>query len=152
MSKRAPDIFLDTSALFAGIWSPSGGARAILQLGEARLVSIVVSRQVLAEIEEVVREKLPERLADVLLILDACVARVVKRPSPRALTQARQFVSYEADARILAAAMTARVAFFVTLDRKHFLSNDAPRSAMPFRLGTPGDFLHWYRDRQTAEK
>ncbi|BCX02995.1 MAG: hypothetical protein KatS3mg053_0933 [Candidatus Roseilinea sp.] len=151
MAKPALKVFLDTSALFAGIWSASGGAHAILQLGEAQLLSLVVSSQVLAEIEEVVREKLPDLLDELLLILDACIARVVKRPSARALAQARRFVSYEADARILAAAMTARAAYFVTLDRKHFLRNDALCEVMSFPIGTPGDFLQWYRDQQIAE-
>lgn len=148
---KPPDIFLDTSALFAGMWSSSGGAHAILQLGEARLVSLIVSSDVLAEVDEVIGEKLSNRRDDLALILDACISRVVKKPSAKSLALAREHVSYEADARVLAAAITVRAGFFVTLDQKHFLKNAALREAMPFRIGTPGDFLAWYRKQQSAQ-
>ena len=36
-------VFLDTSALFAGIWSASGGARMILKLGEADTIQLLIS-------------------------------------------------------------------------------------------------------------
>jgi hypothetical protein len=38
-----PDIFLDTSALFSGIWSETGGARMLLKLGEATAIKLSVS-------------------------------------------------------------------------------------------------------------
>ena len=44
-------VFLDTSALFAGIWSAKGGSRMILKLGEAGVIRLLVSPQVLDEIE-----------------------------------------------------------------------------------------------------
>jgi len=50
-----PKVFLDTSALFAGLWSDSGGARQILKLAEAGLVTLAVSPQVLSEIENSLR-------------------------------------------------------------------------------------------------
>jgi hypothetical protein len=36
-------------------------------------------------------------------------------------------------------------AYFVTLDREHFLNNAALKQTMPFPVGTPGDLLAWYR-------
>ena len=48
-------VFLDTSALFAGIWSSEGGARMILRLGETRAIRLLVSPQVLDEIEGALR-------------------------------------------------------------------------------------------------
>jgi predicted nucleic acid-binding protein len=49
------------------------------------------------------------------------------------------------DGRVLADAWEAGADFFVTLDRQHFLDNEPLCSALPFTLGTPGDFLLWYR-------
>ena len=49
------------------------------------------------------------------------------------------------DGRVLADAWEAGTDFFVTLDRQHFLDADRLRAALPFPLGTPGDFLPWYR-------
>ena len=52
-----PDLFLDTSALFAAIWSTAGGGRMFLKLGEADAVQLWVSSQVLTELENVLRCK-----------------------------------------------------------------------------------------------
>ena len=52
------------------------------------------------------------------------------------------------DARVLAEAWTCGMDYFVTLDKAHFLDNPGlVPEALPFQLGTPGDFLAWYRDR-----
>jgi len=42
-------VFLDTSALFAGIWSAEGGARLVLRLAEVGAIRLLVSSQVLDE-------------------------------------------------------------------------------------------------------
>lgn len=54
-------------------------------------------------------------------------------------------INYVPDAQVLAAAWNAGCDYFVTLDRRHFLDDPAVANAVPFRLGTPGDFLDWYR-------
>ncbi len=40
-------VFIDTSVLFAAVLSATGGSRLILKLGEAGVLRLVVSRQVL---------------------------------------------------------------------------------------------------------
>ena len=140
-------VFLDTSALFAGIWSSEGGARMILRLGEARAIRLQVSPQVLDEIEGVLRRKSPDMLGLLALLLDRSRIEVVPVPSQEALEQSRSLTNHVGDARILAASWAAAVDYFVTLDRVHFLDNPGMRAAVPFPLGTPGDFLIWYRER-----
>jgi hypothetical protein len=49
-----PDLFLDSSALFAGVVSPSGAARALLLLAEVRRITVTVSEQVVTETERAV--------------------------------------------------------------------------------------------------
>ncbi|MFN8497437.1 MAG: PIN domain-containing protein [Anaerolineae bacterium] len=136
-------LFLDTSALFAAIWSAEGGARMLLRLGEAGVVQLVVSGQVLQEIERVLRRKAPVQLGALALLLDA--ARVEVAPPARSdlIELSRALTGYDADALVLAAAWGAEVDFFVTLDKRHFLDNAALRSAVRFRIGTPGDALAW---------
>ena len=51
--------------------------------------------------------------------------------------------NFSGDGRVLADAWQARADFFITLDRQHFLDNEHLRAALPFPLGTPGDFLLW---------
>jgi predicted nucleic acid-binding protein len=62
MRKQRPKVFLDTSALIAGIASSGGAARAVLQLAEIGLIEVIVSRQVIVEADRNIEEKLPEML------------------------------------------------------------------------------------------
>ncbi len=140
-----PEIFLDTSVLFAGIWSAEGGARMLLKLGEAQAVKLSVSSQVLTEIDGVLRRKSPQSLGALALLLDR--SRIMVRPPAPAAQIAicQSVVNYKPDAIVLAAAWTAGVDYFETLDRKHFLNNEPLHNAVPFVIGTPGSCLAWYR-------
>ena len=137
--------FLDTSALFAGAWSAEGGARMVLRLGEAGAIRVLVSSQVLDEIEAALRHKAPDTLGFLALLLDRSRVEVVSPPTPEALGKCQALAPHPGDARVLAAAWAAAVNYFVTLDRKHFLDNVDLRDAAPFPIGTPGDFLTWHR-------
>ena len=137
--------FLDTSALFAGIWSAEGGARMILKLGEAGAIHVLVSPEVLAEAEQVLRRKAPDMLGLFALLLDGSRVETVPTALPDAVQECLRLTGYLADAVVLAAAKMSMADYFVTLDREHFLSNDELKRAMPFPVGTPGDFLAWYR-------
>ncbi len=48
------------------------------------------------------------------------------------------------------AAWTANTDYLVTLDKQHFLGNASLKAAVLFPVGTPGDFLAWYRARFLA--
>lgn len=147
MTAATPDVFLDSSAVFAAILSPTGGARQILRLGEVGQIHLLVSGAVLAEVERTLREKLPEHMANLALWLDAAHVAVVSAPRKAAVTRLRAWLAYAPDALVLAAAVSADADFFVTLDRKHFLGNAPLRAALPFPLGMPGDYLAWHRAR-----
>jgi hypothetical protein len=128
----------------------------ILKLGEARAIRLLVSPQVLGEIERALRQKAPDILGILALILDRSGIEILPVPTEEAITQTRSLTSHPGDARVLAAAMEFGVDYFVTLDRAHFLNNPDVRKEMPFPLGTPGDFLDWYRkavkDREVGNK
>jgi predicted nucleic acid-binding protein len=140
-----PSIFLDTSALFAAIFSAAGGARALLHLGGAGAVQLWISLDVLAELEENLRAKAPHHLADLAAVLDLSRVEIVDPPDVMTVQQCQRLLQYDADAVVLAAAVAAGVDYFVTLDRQHFLDNRALTEAMAFPLGTPGDCLAWFR-------
>jgi len=144
---QAPDLFLDTSALFAGIWSESGASRQLLKLGELGLITIVLSAQVLSEIDYALRLKAPQTMGMLAVLLDRAQVRITPTSLPRLFQQARMVVSHPGDARVIADAWDAKVDFFVTLDRQHLLSNEPLIQMLPFPVGTPGDALAWYRER-----
>jgi predicted nucleic acid-binding protein len=144
--KDKPRLFLDTSALFTGIWSTQGGARMLLRLGEAEAVRLLVSSQVLGEIEDVIHRKAVEFLPTLAVLLDRSRLSVVPAASQEMLERCQALVHHAGDARILADAWHNQVDYLVTLDRAHFL--DAPGlGEVPFPIGTPGDCLNWYREK-----
>ena len=138
-------IFLDTSAVFAGIWSSRGGGRVLLGLGEAGAITLLTSRLALRELEGALRAKAPEVLGTLALLLDRAQFTILGSPAEDQLASMRRLVAHPADAHILASALGGQVEFFVTLDQKHFLANDQLASALPFELGTPGECLDWLR-------
>jgi predicted nucleic acid-binding protein len=143
-------VFLDTSALFAGIWSASGGARMILKLGEAGALQLLISPHVLTEVEGALRRKAPEILDLLHLLLNRSQAEVVSSPSSDAVRQSHALIHHAGDAQVLAAAWQTGIDYFITLDHEHFLDNTPLRNKVPFPIGTPGDFLTWYRERITS--
>jgi predicted nucleic acid-binding protein len=147
----AVQAFLDTSALFAAIWSVEGGGRMVLRLGEAGAVQLVVSRQVLAELERALRSKAPAALPTLAVLLDRICVEVAPEPGREVLASCESLVAHAGDVVILAAAITSGAEYFVTLDRQHFLENARLRQAVPFVVGTPGDFLVWFRRRYSPE-
>jgi predicted nucleic acid-binding protein len=145
-----PRVFLDTSALFAGIWSEAGGARALLQLGEAGALELLVSSEVLAELDEAIRRKAPHLLPAVTALLHSARVRVVPPPSPEVRRCAAALIHHRGDAAVLAGAMAASPDYLVTLDAKHLLGNPM-LAQLPFILGTPGDALAWWRGQVGTE-
>jgi predicted nucleic acid-binding protein len=142
--------FLDTSALFAGIWSASGGARMILKLGEAGAIQLLISPQVLTEVRGALRRKAPDLFDLLTLLLNRSQVEVVSLPSPDVERESLALTHHAGDAQVLAAAWQTGTDYFITLDREHFLDNTLLRDALPFPVGTPGDFLAWYRESLQA--
>jgi len=142
-----PRLFLDTSALFAGIWSAQGGARMLLKLGEAGVAELLVSSQVLGEIEEAIRRKAMQLLPALAVLLDRSNVISVPAAPQRLFERCRELVAHPGDARILADAWQAQVDYLVTLDKAHFLDAPALAEGVTFPIGTPGDCLAWIREK-----
>lgn len=141
-----PDIFLDTSALIAGLLSTTGGARALFALGEARAIQLWCSQDVLAELDTALRQKIPQHLPVVSAWLARIRIELVQPPSIRTVRNHQRLVGHPKDAAVLAAAVDAGMGYLVTLDREHMLNNPTLRQALAFPMGTPGDCLAWFRE------
>ncbi len=149
MERKRWRVFLDTSALIAGVVSPTGAAREVLRLAEARVIELVVSRQVLVEAERNLASKLPLVLEDYHLLLRRLEPVVVEDP-PRAAAQEAARVIHRNDAPILAAARIAAVDYLVTWNTRDFLT-DRVRDWASFPALTPGEFLRAFRDALSKE-
>ena len=142
-----PRIFLDTSAIFAGIWSETGGGRTLLRLGEAGAIVLITSHLAVAELEAAFRAKAPRALGALALVFDRSGVEAPGHPSVDLRARADKLVDHPGDTQILASAWGEDIDFFVSLDRKHFVDNQRPVEEVPFRVGTPGDCLAWIRER-----
>jgi predicted nucleic acid-binding protein len=141
------DLFLDSSALFAGIISPTGAARALLLLSEAGVVTITVSEQVIAETERTLARKAPAALPPYRQALRSSKIRIVRDPPAEMVYTHRDWISHPADVPILVAAAAVGAEYLVTLNRRHFLDDPAVAARSGLRMGTPGDALAWVRTR-----
>ena len=74
------NLFLDSSALFAGIVSGSGAARVLLLLAESEHISLTISTQVVSETERAIVKKVPKALNDLRQAILASKARIVLDP------------------------------------------------------------------------
>ena len=83
-----------------------------------------------------VRDDIKARLVE---IVDAANAATVERVS--------SVLAHPGDAQVFADAVSANAEYFATLDREHFLGNPKLKSLTKIRIGTPGDFLAWFRKR-----
>jgi predicted nucleic acid-binding protein len=137
-------VFIDTSALIAGVVSASGAAREVLRLAEAHLIEPLVSRQVLTEADRNLTAKLPSLLDDYHLLLSHIDPVIVEDPDRAAVHEAARVIE-RSDAPILAAARAARVDYLVTWNTRDFQTASVRRWA-PFPVVTPGEFLRAFRD------
>ena len=144
MSK--PDLFFDSSALFAGVISARGASRALLLLAEAGQITITLSEQVLGETERVVARKVPRELPDYREALRATGLRIVRDPTPAEIEAHGDIIAHQADVPIVVAAMQVRMDYLVTLNRGHFIGDPGVALRSGLCIGTPGDALVWVRE------
>ena len=140
-----PRLFLDSSALFAGVVSESGVARVRLQLAEAGSIGLIVSEQVVAETERAIARKAPRAIVDYRSALRSVGLQIFPDP-PREVVEANQdLISDPTDVPIVLAAMNAGVDYLVTLNRRHFIDDPLVAQRSALQIGTPGDALAWLR-------
>jgi predicted nucleic acid-binding protein len=143
----SPELFFDSSALFAGVVSASGTSRALLLLAEAGLVSITVSEQVIAETERAVTRKVPRALPNYREALRAIGLRIVGNPSAKEIQAHKTIISHQADVPIVVAAMRVKADYLVTLNRRHFVDDPSVAARSGLLIGAPADALAWVRER-----
>lgn len=143
-------VFLDTSVLFAAVYSETEGARLILKLGEAGAIQLWVGPWVLQEADGVLERKSPESKAYFALLLDRAQVQVGSEAGEVAVDSALEVIEYRPDAQVVAEALEVSVDYFVSFDREHLLGNPQVER-LPFPMGTAGDFLAWYRAKLARE-
>ncbi len=97
---------------------------------------LLVSPFVLTEVERNVRKKLTERSLERFFLLVEKVKVIKEKPDIKFVEKAKKVI-VEKDAVILAEAKQTGVDFLVTLDRKHFFTEEAKAFVKPGQIVTP---------------
>lgn len=143
---KKPEIFLDSSALMAGLVSSQGAARVLLLLAEDEKIMLLVSEQVIAEVERNIARKMPRALPLAREMILRANVNILRDPRPEEVQARINWISHAADVPILVAAAAANVDFLATLNKRHFLDDPEVAQRSGLRIGTPGDALAWVRE------
>lgn len=138
-------LFLDSSALFAGIVSASGAARVLLLLAESGQITITISEQVVAETERAIARKVPGALNDVRRAILASQAVIIRDPDIEEVQAHLDLISHPPDVPIILSAMHSGADYLVTLNRRHFMDDPQVAESVGIKIGTPGEALEWVR-------
>lgn len=143
---KKENIFLDSSALIAGIISETGAAHVLLQLGETEDIALTISELVLNETERSIARKKPENLEIAKQEIQKSNIKVLQDPSQEEIQANLYLIDDPDDVPILLAAIKAKVDYLATHDHKHFLDNPKVAERAGIKIGTPGDVLAWLRE------
>ncbi len=139
-------IFLDSSALIAGVISENGAAHVLLQLGETEDISLTISELVFNETTRSIGRKSPENLENVRKEIERARIVILQDPTYEEIQANLYLMDDPDDVPILLAAIKAKVDYLATHDHKHFLNDPKVAERAGIKIGTPGDVLAWIRE------
>lgn len=142
---RKSAVFLDTSAILAGLNSPNGAAGLILAACFTGKILPVISPQIIEEAERNIAAKFPE-LATAWESFLLIPPKLTPAPTLKEIKTAYQILP-TTDAPILTSALKFQPDAFVTWDTKHFYRAEVQRIAA-FPIVTPGEFLKLFLKNQ----
>ena len=144
MDVKSWRVFLDSSVLVAGIISQTGASSAILDLGEAGEIIIVLSKGVLVETDRVFEKKFPGLIGEFREFIRNLAPIVTADPTAQEIREAESVID-KGDASILAAAQKVNIHYLVSLDTRHFHTPKA-RQYLRNPIVTPAQFLTEFRN------
>lgn len=129
--------FLDSSVIIAGLASKSGGSHKILLMAEYKIIIPLISEVVIKETLNNIKKKMPQQYSLFYTLFHKLPFKLID-PSEDDIKRALTMIN-EKDAPILAAAMTGKAEWLLSLDR-HFFQPELNKFT-GMNIGTPGDFI-----------
>jgi predicted nucleic acid-binding protein len=136
-------IFFDTSVYIAGLRSSTGAARELLRLAESEAIRMVVSDEVIREMDRVITAKFPALIQESRQFWKDLKPEVVSNPGTDLVEPFLQKL-HKADAAILCAAHLAKVSAFVTWNTRDFM-HPGVSTLVDFPIVVPADGLKLFR-------
>ena len=145
--KSKPCVFLDANILFSAIISPQGLPRKILLLSANGTINAVISHQVIDEVERNLSRKFPALIKPFFLLIENVITEIVENADQETIEEVIGYLDYQPDATVLATALNSNADYFITGDKKHFLSNLKVRKHANIIVLSPRDFLNLLQDK-----
>lgn len=136
--RKTPAVFFNASVILAGLKSPSGGSRKILQWGKAGEIKAVISEVIM---DEVLRNtgRMGLKQDQVINILKNIFLIVVPSPDTALVKSFYKTAIDVGDCHVLASSKENKADFLVTLDKKHLLALKDKIKA--FKIVSPGELI-----------
>jgi len=131
--------FVDASVLVAAVFSPTGGASALLEMAIRGRIDLLISNDIVEEVKRNV-PMLADKFQELLELVPFNYGTL-------AIEDVTEVMDYTVakDAHVVAAAKKAAVDYLVTFDEKHLLHNNELRRSVKFGMLKPGDLLQVLR-------
>lgn len=134
-------LFLDANVIFSGCHSQTGASAIILDMCMAKLLNPVTSALVMSEVSKAILNKSTDKgLQRFTAFAQSSALELVKSPSP-AENDLYEKIIHSKNRHVLAAAVMSHCDFILTLDMKHFFTQEIAKSKLPLQMATPGQFL-----------
>ena len=136
-------VFFDTSVYVAALLSSEGAASELIHLAEDNAIRMVVSEEVIIEIDRVLSKKFPDKIHRSRELLKRLSPEIA--PSPT-VVQLKPFLHKldDGDASILCSAHLAKVSAFVTWNTRDFMAHGV-EALVDFPIVVPADALKLFR-------
>lgn len=136
-------IFFDTSVYITALLSPDGASGELIRLVESGAIRMVISEEVVVEIDRVLSKKFPVRVQRSRELLKSLVPEIAPEPTT---VQIKPFLHKldEGDASILCSAHLTKVSAFVTWNTRDFMTHGI-EALVDFPIVVPADALKLFR-------
>jgi putative PIN family toxin of toxin-antitoxin system len=143
MPRPGNRVFFDTSVYVAALLSDDRAAAELLHLVEDDAIRMVISEEVVVEIDRVLSKKFPDRVYRSRELLKRLAPEIA--PSPTSI-QIKEFLDKldGGDASILCSAHLAKVDAFVTWNTRDFMAHGVDK-LVEFPIVVPADALKLFR-------
>lgn len=136
-------LFLDANVIFSGCHSRTGASAIILDMCMAKLLNPVASALVMSEASKAILNKSTDTaLQRFTAFAQSSVLELVKSPASVENDLYGKII-HSKDRHVLAAAVMSHCDFILTLDLRHFFTQEIAKANLPLQMATPGHFLEF---------
>lgn len=136
-------VFFDTSVYISALLSEQGAARELIRLAESGAIRMVVSEEVIVEVDRVLSRKFPVRVEQNRQLWKHLDPEMVPNPTTDLIKPFSHKLARGA-ASIFCAAHLAKVSAFVAWNTRDFMAHGV-HSLVDFPIVIPADALKLFR-------